>query len=66
MGGTSQRKRVPDDLTSAHTHRREDNHHAVHAQRGLRGKAARVGLDPYLLLLDLDANDSWEAISVTP
>jgi hypothetical protein len=29
-------------------------------------KPARVGLDPHLLLLDLDANDNWEAIRIEP
>ena len=29
-------------------------------------KPARVGLDPHLLLLDLDANDNWEAIRIQP
>ena len=29
-------------------------------------KPVRVGLDPHLLLLDLDANDNWEAIRIEP
>jgi hypothetical protein len=29
-------------------------------------RPARVGLDPHLLLLDLDANDNWEAIRIEP
>jgi hypothetical protein len=27
-------------------------------------KPARVGVDPYLLLLDLDSNDNWEAVGI--
>lgn len=29
-------------------------------------KPARVGVDPYQLLLDLDANDNWEGIRIVP